>query len=104
MPIYKYRCKKCGYEFEKMQSFSEEPLTKCISETCPDGKVERIITAVSIIFKGTGFYVTDNRMSGKSKKIGTNKNNSKSDTTNVKDGDSDTSKEKAKTPISSGED
>lgn len=60
MPIYEYRCENCG-KFEKMQKFSESPL-----EICPvcGGKAERIISKnVGIVFKGPGFYVTDNKQS-----------------------------------------
>lgn len=62
MPIYMYQCEKCGVRFEKMQRMSADPLTDC--PEC-DGQVHRVIQPVGIIFKGSGFYVTDNR-SGKS--------------------------------------
>lgn len=58
MPIYEYKCEKCG-TFEVMQSIKEEPLT-----TCPKcgGPVKKLIgTGVGIIFKGSGFYTTDHR-------------------------------------------
>jgi len=58
MPIYLYECDSCGLRFEKMQRMTEEPLTGC--PEC-DGQVRRIIQPVGIIFKGSGFYVTDNR-------------------------------------------
>lgn len=58
MPIYLYECDSCGLRFEKMQRITEEPLTDC--PEC-DGQVRRIIQPVGIIFKGSGFYVTDNR-------------------------------------------
>lgn len=58
MPIYEYKCGKCG-KFEKLQKFSEDPLTNC--PTC-DGKVERLISkSVGIVFKGSGFYATDSQ-------------------------------------------
>lgn len=60
MPIYQYRCESCGVSFERIQSFSDEPLTDC--PEC-EGKVHRVIQPVGIIFKGSGFYVTDNRTS-----------------------------------------
>lgn len=58
MPIYQYRCDSCGVTFERTQRFSDEPLS-----TCPecDGRVHRVIQPAGIIFKGSGFYVTDNR-------------------------------------------
>jgi putative FmdB family regulatory protein len=58
MPIYQYRCESCGVAFERVQHFSDAPLTQC--PEC-DGKVHRVIQPVGIIFKGSGFYVTDNR-------------------------------------------
>jgi putative FmdB family regulatory protein len=58
VPIYLYQCEECGVRFERMQRMSAEPLTDC--PEC-DGRVHRIIQPVGIIFKGSGFYVTDNR-------------------------------------------
>jgi putative FmdB family regulatory protein len=58
MPIYLYQCDSCGVRFERMQRMSEAPLADC--PEC-DGHVHRIIQPVGIIFKGSGFYVTDNR-------------------------------------------
>jgi putative FmdB family regulatory protein len=58
MPIYQYRCESCGVSFERIQSFSDQPLQHC--PEC-DGSVHRVIQPVGIIFKGSGFYVTDNR-------------------------------------------
>lgn len=58
MPTYEYKCEECGMVFERFQHFSEEPV-----KTCPecDGPVRRVIHPVGIIFRGKGFYVTDNR-------------------------------------------
>lgn len=58
MPIYEYECESCGHRFEKMQSFSANPLTEC--PVC-GGPVHRVIQPVGVIFKGSGFYVTDTR-------------------------------------------
>lgn len=59
MPIYDYRCENCG-RFDKKQKITEEALTVC--PTC-GGKVERLISKnVGIVFKGSGFYTTDNNM------------------------------------------
>jgi putative FmdB family regulatory protein len=55
MPIYEYKCKK-GHVFDVMQSFSDEPLTKC--EVC-GAPVQRVYHPVSVHFKGSGFYNTD---------------------------------------------
>ena len=58
MPIYLYECDSCGVRFERLQRMSAEPLTHC--PEC-DGEVHRVIQPVGIIFKGSGFYITDNR-------------------------------------------
>jgi putative FmdB family regulatory protein len=58
MPIYQYACQDCHYEFETRQNFYDQPLTEC--PNC-HGAVQRVISSVGIIFKGTGFYVTDNK-------------------------------------------
>jgi putative FmdB family regulatory protein len=57
MPTYEYKCLKCGKLFDALQKMSDKPLTQCIH--CK-GKVERQISAGSgLIFKGSGFYITD---------------------------------------------
>src|SRR5438874_13628093 len=60
MPTYEYVCDACGHEFDELQSFSDEPLTKC--PKCKKKKLRRLFgTGASIIFKGSGFYETDYR-------------------------------------------
>lgn len=56
MPLYEYRCKQCGHQFEKIQSFSAPDEKEC--PVCK-GPVERLISAPAIQFKGAGWYVTD---------------------------------------------
>ena len=56
MPLYEYACDRCGKTFEVMQKFADEPLTT--HENC-GGKVERLLSAPALQFKGTGWYVTD---------------------------------------------
>jgi len=56
MPLYEYRCHRCGKTFEVLQKFSDEPLE--IHEQC-GGEVERLLSPPALQFKGTGWYVTD---------------------------------------------
>jgi len=58
MPIYTYECENCGQRFDAKQSFSDQPLTVC--PTC-EGKIHRVIQPVGVVFKGSGFYVTDSK-------------------------------------------
>jgi putative FmdB family regulatory protein len=59
MPTYEYECEKCGFNFERFQSITEDPIKKC--PKC-DGSVRRLISAgAGVIFKGSGFYATDYR-------------------------------------------
>jgi putative FmdB family regulatory protein len=58
MPTYDYKCKKCGHTFEHFQGMSEDPLKKC--PKCGKNALQRLIGAgAGIIFKGSGFYITD---------------------------------------------
>jgi putative FmdB family regulatory protein len=63
MPTYQYRCVDCGSELETVQKFSDPSLTDC--PEC-DGTLRKVYTAVGVVFKGSGFYATDNRTKGKS--------------------------------------
>ena len=63
MPLYEYECKKCGHRFEKIQKFSDKMVTKC--PEC-GGKVEQMISAPAVQFKGTGWYVPDYAKKGSS--------------------------------------
>src|SRR5436190_2446335 len=56
MPLYEYQCQKCGHRFERIQRFSDAMVKKC--PEC-GGKVEQMISAPAVQFKGTGWYVTD---------------------------------------------
>jgi len=57
MPTYDYKCEKCDHIFEHFQAMSDAPLTKCAE--C-DGKIRRLVGGGSgLIFKGSGFYLTD---------------------------------------------
>ena len=56
MPLYAYRCTRCGHQYEKVQKFSAEPETVC--PQC-GGPVERPLTAPALQFKGAGWYIND---------------------------------------------
>lgn len=61
MPIYTYRCEHCGVQFDRRQKFSDEPLTIC--PECETETLRKVYLPVGIVFKGSGFYATDNRSS-----------------------------------------
>ncbi len=56
MPIYEYKCLDCGYVFEEIQKFNDPPI-----QVCPKcgGRVEKLLSAPAIHFKGSGWYITD---------------------------------------------
>jgi len=85
MPLYEYQCKKCGHRFERIQKFSDPPVKKC--PEC-GGKVEQLLSAPAVQFKGSGWYVTDYAK----KPSGASKSESKSDS----DGKSESSKDSGK--------
>ncbi len=70
MPTYEYICDKCGHDFEKFQLMADQPLKTCPKELCGQkrwgkGKVKKQISAgAGLIFKGSGFYITDYRSEG----------------------------------------
>jgi putative FmdB family regulatory protein len=70
MPTYEYTCEKCGLEFELLQSMSAAPLKSCPKELCAQkkwghGKVKKMISSgAGLLFKGSGFYITDYRSEG----------------------------------------
>ena len=70
MPTYEYACEKCGHEFEAFHSISAQPLSVCPKDICARkkwgrGKVNKKISAGGgLLFKGSGFYITDYRSEG----------------------------------------
>ncbi len=66
MPTYDYECTKCSHTFDAFQSMSDEPLRKCPS--CGRNTLRRLIGGgLGVIFKGSGFYVTDSKSAGSGK-------------------------------------
>ena len=70
MPTYEYICKKCGHEFEAQRPISAAPLKFCPEEICPRKKwghgavTKKISAGAGLLFKGSGFYITDYRSEG----------------------------------------
>jgi len=62
MPIYEYECNQCSHRFEVKQGFNDKPEAQC--PQCQEA-ARRVFHPAPIIFKGSGFYVTDHRPSGK---------------------------------------
>lgn len=78
MPTYDYSCPKCGHTFEQFQSMKDEPLKKC--PKCKKTGVKRLVGGgAGLIFKGSGFYITDYKKSGSSGKSGGESSSGKSE-------------------------
>ena len=104
MPTYEYECPKCGHSFEEFQSITAEPRKSCPQKGCR-GRVRRLISAGGgLLFKGSGFYITDYRSEGYQKAAKADGENSKSDKPkgdakkdNTKGGDSKSASTKKET-------
>ncbi|MBI3898329.1 MAG: zinc ribbon domain-containing protein [Gammaproteobacteria bacterium] len=66
MPIYEYKCADCGHQLESIQKISDEPLTDC--PECGKPALKRLLSAAGFQLKGSGWYATDFKNSGKSGK------------------------------------
>ena len=73
MPTYQYQCKSCVGDLEVVQKFSDASLT-----VCPEcsGELRKVFNAVGVVFKGSGFYATDNRTKGASNSANSSSENS----------------------------
>jgi putative FmdB family regulatory protein len=76
VPLYEYECQTCGIQFTRLQRFGAPP-----PDTCPNGhpQVHRLLSEPAIIFKGSGFYVTDHPRNGRSSASAPKRKNSASD-------------------------
>ena len=92
MPIYEYQCKKCSAHTEVMQKFTDKPLTKC--RKC-GGRLEKLVSAPAIQFKGSGWYVTD--YAGKKPEKSEEKKGSETSTSEAKSASKDASAKKSET-------
>ena len=95
MPTYEYQCKTCGHQFEQMQRFSDPPLTEC--PKC-SGQIRRVIFPAGVIFKGSGWYITDSR------KGSTTETGDKADKAEKSDGAASTESKPAEKAATSTED
>ncbi|HSH03534.1 MAG TPA: FmdB family zinc ribbon protein [Anaerolineae bacterium] len=96
MPLYTYKCEDCEHVFETRQRMTDDPLTDC--PNC-DGSIRRVVNAVGIVFKGSGFYVTDTR-NGSSAVTATSGKSDKSETSSSSSSSSSSSEAK---PATGGE-
>ena len=62
MPTYEYRCTACSHEFEKIQRMSEDPVAEC--PACGAKSERKLSAGAGLLFKGSGFYITDYRSEG----------------------------------------
>ena len=69
MPTYSYACTECDNRFDIVQAFTDDTLTTC--EKC-SGRLRKLFNSVGVVFKGSGFYRTDSRESGKKQPGSTN--------------------------------
>jgi len=76
VPVYQYACTDCGEQLEVRQSFTDDALTVC--PAC-DGRLRKVLSAVGVVFKGSGFYRTDSREAAKSTAGAAAKNGSSPD-------------------------
>lgn len=94
MPLYEYECRKCHHRFERIQKFSDPPADKC--PEC-GGKVDQVISAPAVQFKGSGWYVTDyagKNPKGKSDSKPEGKSDAKSDSGGDKSSKSESKSDK----------
>ena len=101
MPIYEYECRKCQAHTEAFQKVSDKPLTKC--KKC-GGRLEKVISAPAIQFKGSGWYVTDySNKATKSEKSESEPAVEKKSDKKTKDSPAKSTTDKASPPKASGD-
>ena len=117
MPIYQYACPDCGNKFELKQRFTDNPVRKC--PRCGHVHVYRVVGQVAVSFKGSGWYITDNRSSSEKKTLehkpkepvtngngngnGTAESTSKSTETSTSTGSTEKAETKAAQPVAKAE-
>ncbi|MEV4566793.1 FmdB family zinc ribbon protein [Nonomuraea sp. NPDC049419] len=98
MPTYQYACNDCGEQLEVVQKFTDDALTVCPS--C-QGNLRKVFSAVGIVFKGSGFYRTDNRSSSSTASSSSPSSSSSSSSSSSKSGESKSSSESGSSSSSS---
>ena len=101
MPVYTYRCENCEHEFDKHQGFDDKPLKSC--PNCKKRKLNRVYKPARVMFKGSGYYVTDNRSKTSKTSKPNREGNGKSDSngkTEKKKGKKAKAEKKTKNPSS----
>ncbi|GGT33992.1 FmdB family zinc ribbon protein [Nonomuraea spiralis] len=95
MPTYQYACNDCGEQLEVVQKFTDDALTVC--PNC-QGNLRKVFSAVGIVFKGSGFYRTDNRSSSTSASSTTPSKSAESKSSESKSSESSSSSTPAPAP------
>lgn len=90
MPTYEYVCRKCGHEFEEFQKITDPPLKRC--PKCRGAIKRKIGTGAALLFKGSGFYVTDYRSEGYKKAASAESSGGDKPAKNAKEGPKDSKK------------
>jgi putative FmdB family regulatory protein len=100
MPLYEYECKKCHHRFERIQKYSDPHVKKC-----PDcgGRVEQVVSAPAVQFKGSGWYVTDYAKKPSTGSGSSSSNGDSSDSNSKKDEKRETKSETSKSETSKSE-
>ena len=98
MPTYSYECTECADRFDVVQAFTDDALTTC--EKC-SGRLRKLFGSVGVVFKGSGFYRTDSRESGKKATSSTNGSSTSESGASSGSGDSKTSSSAEKSEKSS---
>ena len=99
MPTYSYACTECDNRFDAVQAFTEDALT-----TCPQcsGRLRKLFNSVGVVFKGSGFYRTDSRESGKGSASVSAEKSSSSESSSTSSGSSDAGSSSTTSPSKSG--
>ena len=102
MPTYEYKCRECGHQLEVVQSFTDDPLTKCPS--CKKKQLRKVFSPPGVTFKGSGFYKTDSRSGSGKKSSSTASSSSESSSSDSSTSSTDTKSTSSDSKSSSSKD